>query len=79
MLQMLQMLQTYKIKLNRNSNIEGLRIIAMFMILMLHVNNFSIGEPTTAEAVDAPIPTLARCVFESISLISVNLFVLISG
>lgn len=63
----------------RNSNIEALRMVAMFMILMLHVNNFSIGEPSTEESIVCPIPTFARCFFESVSLISVNLFVMISG
>lgn len=63
----------------RNSNVEALRIVAMFLILMLHVNFFSIGEPSTAEAISYPLPTFARCFFESVALISVNLFVLISG
>lgn len=63
----------------RNSNIEALRIIAMFLILMLHVNFYALGEPSFQEAAQYPVPTFARCVFQSLSLISVNLFVLISG
>lgn len=68
-----------EIKKDRNSNIEALRIVAMFMILMLHVNFYSLGEPSTEESITNPLPTFGRCFFESISLISVNLFVLISG
>lgn len=63
----------------RNSNIEILRIVAMFLILMLHVNFFSIGEPSVGEARTEIVSTFFRCFFESVSLISVNLYVLISG
>lgn len=63
----------------RNSNIEALRIVAMFLILMIHVNFFSIGKPSTEEAIVKPLSTFSRCFFESISLVGVNLFVLISG
>lgn len=63
----------------RDSNIEALRIVAMFLILMVHVNFFSIGEPSTEEAIEKPLSTFSRCFFESISLVGVNLFVLISG
>lgn len=64
---------------HRNSVVEALRIVAMFLILALHVNNYSIGEPSTEEAINSPVSTFARCFFETVSLISVNLFVLISG
>lgn len=63
----------------RNSNIEFLRIAAMFMVLMLHVNFMSIGEPTTAEAISAPSSTFFRVFFQQTANIAVNLFVLISG
>lgn len=63
----------------RNSNIEILRILAMFMVLMLHVNFMTIGEPTTAESVTSPLPTFFRVFFQLTANIAVNLFVLISG
>jgi len=63
----------------RNSNIEALRIVAMFLILVIHVNFFSIGEPTTEKAVTDAVPTFVSCLFQSIAYISVDLFVLISG
>lgn len=63
----------------RNSNIEILRIVAMMMVLILHVDYNTLGEPTTAQANSYPIQTFAKVLFETISLISVNLFVLISG
>lgn len=67
------------IKPPRNSNIEALRILAMFMILMLHANYLSLGSPTHQEAIDAPIHTFCRVSLECVCIISVNLFVLISG
>lgn len=63
----------------RNSNIEILRIVAMLMILILHVDFFALGEPTTEQAVDRPMQTFSKVFFEMFALISVNLFVLISG
>lgn len=64
---------------SRNSNIEFLRILSMFLILALHANYLSIGWPTTEEAVIKPISTFVRVSFEEICIICVNLFVLISG
>lgn len=58
--------------IKRNSNIEALRILAMFLILMLHVNFYALGEPSFQEAAQYPVPTFARCVFQSLSLIYGN-------
>lgn len=64
---------------DRNSNVEMLRLISMMMILILHVDYYSLGFPKYADFTEAPVPTIFRSFFESISLVSVNLFVLISG
>lgn len=63
----------------RQSNIELLRIVAMFMVMMLHVNNTALGLPTTEDAQTALLPTFTRIFFEVLSIGSVNAFVLISG
>ena len=63
----------------RNSNIEFLRIVAMLMVLMLHVNFFSIGKPSETEYLVKPLESITRISFELICIISVNLFVFISG
>lgn len=63
----------------RNSNIELLRILSMIMILGLHVNVYSLGVPTQQETIQYPLSSFARCAFEMLCIISVNLFVLISG
>ena len=63
----------------RNSNIELLRIVAMFMVLMLHVNFWSIGYPSSKDCITAPMPTFFRIAFELACIIAVNLFVFISG
>lgn len=64
---------------NRQSNIELLRIICMFMILILHANYLSIGQPSSQNAVLSPCSTFLRIFIESLTVMSVNIFVLISG
>ena len=63
----------------RTSNIELLRIISMFMVMMLHVNYTALGVPTIADAQNNVLPTFTRIFFEMLSIGSVNVFVLISG
>lgn len=63
----------------RLSNIELLRIIAMFLVLVVHANFFSISAPTQIETVESTIPSIVRFFFQSFSIICVDLFILISG
>lgn len=63
----------------RQSNFELLRIIAMFMVMMLHVNFLALGRPSVEDAGSAPLATFTRILFEVMSVGSVDLFVLISG
>ncbi|WP_417177116.1 acyltransferase family protein [Bacteroides sp.] len=63
----------------RQSNMEFLRIIAMFMVMMLHVNNAALGLPSVEDARLNGLPTFFRIIFETLSIGSVNIFVLISG
>lgn len=63
----------------RDSNIELLRIVAMFLVLLDHSGYMSINPPTSEEAFSAPLLTLARYCSQSYSSICVNVFVLISG
>lgn len=65
---------------SRQSNIELLRIIAMMLVLLVHSNFLSLGYITTHDQVaGAPMQSFVRIEFESLALICVNLFVLISG
>lgn len=66
-------------KLVRGSNIELLRIIAMFLVLIDHSGYMSIDPPTYDEVIYDPILSLARYGSQSFSSICVNVFVLISG
>ena len=63
----------------RQSNIELLRMIAMFMILLIHANMVSLPHPTTGELISTPLPTITRYFFESFGIVGVDIFVLISG
>lgn len=60
----------------RQSNFELLRIIAMFMILGLHANVAALGMP---DSVDFSIGNITRIVLEFACIVSVNVFVMISG
>ena len=63
----------------RESNIEFLRNVSMFMVLMLHANFVAIGKPTVVDLSVSPMSTVFRWFIEAISISSVNAFVLISG
>lgn len=63
----------------RQSNIELLRILAMFLVLLVHADFFSLGAPDVNEIHNTPIDAFLRILFESISIVCVNVFVLISG
>ena len=58
----------------RDSSIELLRIITMFMILLVHTNYFVFGEPT-----DHSMTSFLRCLFEALTVSSVLVFMLITG
>lgn len=63
----------------RESNFELLRILAMFMVLVIHANFISLPRPTASELSAAPVATGFRFLIEFIGLMGVNVFILISG
>lgn len=63
----------------RQSNMELLRIVAMFMVMLVHSMEGSLGRPTTDELLYAPVDVICRVNLETIGLAGVNVFVLISG
>lgn len=63
----------------RESNFELLRNLAMFMVLMIHANFISLPRPLNEELVAAPFATTFRYFIESLGIVCVNVFVLISG
>lgn len=66
-------------KKTRDSNIELLRLIAMFLVLVVHADFWSLGCPTQEETLATPMNAFCRFFFESLSVICVDVFVLISG
>lgn len=63
----------------RQSNIELLRIISMLLVLIIHANFVSIGCPNIDDIEASPTSSFLRILVQSLSLVCVNLFVLISG
>ena len=63
----------------RNSSIELLRILAMFMVLMLHFNGLTLGPVTIDTLIHTPILGGFRIFLCQATIICVNIFILISG
>jgi len=66
-------------KKERDSNMELLRLIAMFLILLVHADFWTLGAPTATECVNTTLDASLRVFFEQLSIASVNIFVCISG
>lgn len=66
-------------KAERLSNIELLRIVAMFLVLVVHSDFFSLSAPTSMEIANSPKQSYIRIFIESFSIVCVNVFVMISG
>lgn len=63
----------------RQSNIELLRIIAMFLVLVVHADFWALGSPTIKDFSSNTLSAFTRTLIESISIVCVNVFILISG
>ena len=63
----------------RQSNIELLRITAMFLVLVVHADFWALGGPVLSDFSSHPWNAVTRTVIESISIVCVNVFVMISG
>ena len=63
----------------RESNIELLRIIAMFLVLIVHSDFFSLGAPSVIDIRMNFTDSFLRVFFQSLSIACVDIFVFISG
>ena len=64
----------------RQSGIELLRIISMLFVVLMHINSFEFLNPCNQElASNQPLFTSFRFLLESIVIVGVNCFILISG
>lgn len=63
----------------RQSNIELLRIISIFLIMVVHATYLTFGTPTPHEIQAKPLGSFFFIGLENVSVICVDIFVLISG
>lgn len=64
----------------RESNIEFLRLLAMFLVLGAHANYVALrGAPDWGDFSAAAVPSFFRVFFEQACVVGVNVFILISG
>lgn len=64
---------------SRQSNIELLRILSMAAVIMVHLDGASVGLPTPGSLSGATAADWWRIIVESVTIIGVNCFTLISG
>lgn len=63
----------------RYSNFELLRIVAILFVLLLHANFFALEGPHTQDIASQPLDSTLRILFQTISIVCVDVFVMISG
>ena len=63
----------------RESNIELLRVFATFMILVLHANFVALSAPSQLDIASSPCISFIRFFIESLCIVSVSIFIYISG
>ena len=66
-------------KADRLWGIELLRIVAMLLVMVVHADFFSIGKPLWNDIEVNPLNAFSRIFIESISIVCVNVFIMISG
>lgn len=70
---------SFTTKKKRDSNMELLRIVAMFLVLIDHCNFASLGAVSSEEIACDMTSSFCRLLVETLSITCVNIFVLISG
>ncbi len=73
-----QVISTDKGK-GRDSNMELLRIVAMFLVMIVHASFKALGAPTIEDVRSDAVGSFLRFLSESLSVVCVNVFVLLSG
>lgn len=63
----------------RQSNIELLRCVSMFMVLMMHTSFITFGFPTVEGTKNEPLFCGLQTLQYSVAIVAVNVFVMISG
>ena len=63
----------------RQSNIELLRLLAMFFVLVIHADFWALDVPTYSDLETDATSTIGRLLFAAFSVVGVDTFVLISG
>ena len=65
--------------MQRKSNIELLRIVAMILVVFLHANYYSLGSVSVEDISNSPFGSFCKALIEQLCIVCVNVFILISG
>ncbi len=63
----------------RNSSIETFRILATFLVLIVHFNGWFVGMPVSFDSSNICLSSVSQALIEGFSVVCVNCFILISG
>lgn len=63
----------------RQSNLELLRIVAMLLVLIVHADFLALGVPDVYDVRHHPYASLSRYEVQSLALVCVNVYIMISG
>ena len=63
----------------RLSNIELLRILSIFFILVVHADFLNFGEPTPSDMRENTLVSVSKVFFETLGFVCVDVFIFISG
>ena len=66
-------------KKTRDSNMELLRLVAMLLVMMVHASYRALPKPTPDSISDDPVSLFLQISTESFTIMSVNVFVMLSG
>lgn len=75
----MSLVNNFTVKKVRSSNLELLRLLSMFFVLVVHADFQALGMPDRTEMTILPLFSVFRIIIEAFAIVCVNSFVLLSG
>lgn len=75
----MSLVNNFTVKKVRSSNLELLRLLSMFFVLVVHTDFQALGMPDRTEMTILPLFSVFRIIIEAFAIVCVNSFVLLSG
>ena len=75
----MSLVNNFTVKKVRSSNLELLRLLSMFFVLVVYADFQALGMPDKTEMTVLPLFSVSRIIIEAFAIVCVNTFVLLSG